>query len=333
MFVSFALFETLEEDGRGESFLVTPTEGPSVPADRIRDLRGFPNSHDVDLGPLRFYTDGGGLKVRRIAFQYGAPALSRHGDVIELHIQHRALPIVAYTLGYYSLLLPPSYFGPVHTSQEHRETWLDDARRMLITVELSSETDTAGSLSLDARLKKDANPSLGFKAPGFDRVPSRDIYRGWNSPLGYSGISGFIRAANASLSGTAPSLFLCHSSSDKEFARQLAIGLAGNGVKVWIDEAEIRVGDSLLAKIEAGILGAKYLLVLLSRASVQSRWCQEELRMALVRQIGGRGITVLPVLFEPCEVPGFLQEKKYADFTAPGSFERALSELTAAVMP
>jgi hypothetical protein len=204
---------------------------------------------------------------------------------------------------------------------------------MLITVELSGETDTAGSLSIHARLKKGADPPPGFKAPGFDRVLSRDIYRGWNSPLGYSGISGFIRAANASLSATAPSLFLCHSSSDKEFARKLAIGLAGNGVKVWIDEAEIRVGDSLLAKIETGILGAKYLLVLLSRASVQSRWCQEELRMALVRQIGGRGISVLPVLLEPCEIPGFLQEKKYADFTTAGGFERALSELAAAVMP
>jgi hypothetical protein len=330
MFVSFALLEALEEDGRGELFLVFPKEGPSVPVDRIRDIRGFPNSREVDLGPLRFYTEDGGLKVRRIAFHYGAPVLSRQGDILKLHIEHCGLPIAAHTLGYYSLLLPSSYFGEARASRNHTETWIDDARRMLITVEIYSDSDNAHSLSVDARLRKNADPPLDFRSPGFERVLAKDIYREWRSPIGYSGISHFIRAANASLSATAPSLFLCHSSSDKEFARKLAIGLAGNGLKVWIDEAEIQVGDSLLSKIESGILGAKYLVVLLSRASVQSRWCQEELRMALARQISGRDITVLPVLIEACEVPGFLQEKKYADLTNSGGLEGVLSELSAA---
>lgn len=335
MFVSFALLEALEEDGRGESFLIFPSEGPSVPADRIRDIRGFPNAQEVELGPLRFYTDSAGLKFRRITFQYGSQAMSRTGDWLEVHIEHRGLPIADNTVGYYSVLLPEGYFGQalvVYPSmQHHNETWLDDLSRMLVTVELHAGNEP--SIVLDARLQQNAAPPPGFLSPGFERVHSRNAYREWSKPISYSSVSGFIRAANASLSGAAPAVFLCHSSSDNGFARRLAVGLAGSGCRVWFDEAEIRVGDSLLAKMEHGILGAKYLIACLSRASVQSRWCQEELRMALARQIGGHEVTVLPVLLESCGMPGFLQEKKYADFSKPGpyEFEKALAELRGAI--
>lgn len=335
MFVSFALLEALDEDGRGESFLIFPSEGPSVPADRIRDLRGFPNAQEVELGPLRFYTDFAGLKFRRITFQYGPQAMFRSGDWLEVHIEHRGLPIADGTVGYYSVLLPEGYFGKVRvldpSMHHHNETWIDDLSRMLVTVELHPANER--SIVLDARLQQNAEPPPGFLSPGFERIHSKDVYREWSKPISYSTVSGFIRAANASLSETAPAVFLCHSSSDNGFARKLAVGLAGSGCKVWLDEAEIRVGDSLLAKIEAGILGTKYLVACLSRASVQSRWCQEELRMALARRIGGHEVAVLPVLLESCEMPGFLQEKKYADFTnsGPVEFEKALSELREAI--
>ena len=46
-----------------------------------------------------------------------------------------------------------------------------------------------------------------------------------------------------------PSVFMCHSSKDKFFVRELAKKLGDYGVYVWIDEAEINIGDSLIAKI------------------------------------------------------------------------------------
>jgi len=49
------------------------------------------------------------------------------------------------------------------------------------------------------------------------------------------------------------SVFLSHSSKDKAFARKLASELQANGVTVWIDEAEIRIGDSLTKKISLAI--------------------------------------------------------------------------------
>ena len=53
--------------------------------------------------------------------------------------------------------------------------------------------------------------------------------------------------------------------------------------------------------------------------------------MALTRQIQGRNIAVLPVVVDDCELPGFLQEKRYADFRNLSEFDRSLIELTASL--
>lgn len=48
--------------------------------------------------------------------------------------------------------------------------------------------------------------------------------------------------------GIMSSIFLSHNSKDKEFVRRLANRLESYGVKVWVDEAEIKVGESLIKK-------------------------------------------------------------------------------------
>jgi hypothetical protein len=48
---------------------------------------------------------------------------------------------------------------------------------------------------------------------------------------------------------------MCHTSDDKPFVRRLRKDLLAHGIpKVWVDVAEIDVGDSLIAKIERGIV-------------------------------------------------------------------------------
>ncbi len=82
-----------------------------------------------------------------------------------------------------------------------------------------------------------------------------------------------------------PSIFLSHSHSDKEFARRLANDLKKKGVKVWIDEAELEIGDSLIEKISEGIDSMDYLAVLLSPDSVSSNWVRKEISIAVVQGI------------------------------------------------
>jgi TIR domain len=110
------------------------------------------------------------------------------------------------------------------------------------------------------------------------------------------------------------SIFLSHSSRDNPFCTRLANDLTELGVSVWYDQWEIKVGDSLRQKIADGISGKDFLAVVLSTASVSSQWVAVELNAALARELKEKDVFVLPLLIEDCEIPVFLQDKKYADF-------------------
>jgi hypothetical protein len=108
---------------------------------------------------------------------------------------------------------------------------------------------------------------------------------------------------------------LSHNHKDKAFVRKLAERLDSHGIRTWVDEAEIRVGDSLITKIESAIKDFTYLGVILSPNSVKSQWVRKEVNIALTQEIVGTQVKVLPLLIESCEIPGFLSDKLYADFT------------------
>lgn len=124
-----------------------------------------------------------------------------------------------------------------------------------------------------------------------------------------------------------PSIFLSHNHKDKPFVRRLAANLTAEGVKVWLDEAEIKVGDSLIRKISSGIYEMDYLGAVLSPDSVKSTWVQEELEQALHIQISEAYVKVLPILLRDCEMPGFLLDKFYADFRDDNNYQEALEKL------
>jgi hypothetical protein len=124
---------------------------------------------------------------------------------------------------------------------------------------------------------------------------------------------------------------MSHSHADKAFARRLSSDLGALGAHVWLDEAEIGVGDSLFEKIEGALDKVDYLAVVMSPASVASRWVLEEVRLAMHGQLSGRQIRTLPILLRDCEVPGFLREKLYADFRAEVTYEEALERLAKSI--
>src|SRR5713101_460460 len=80
-----------------------------------------------------------------------------------------------------------------------------------------------------------------------------------------------------------PSVFLSHSSKDKEFVRHLAGELIREEITVWLDEVELRVGDNL-SGIESSIRASDYLVVVLSKAAVESGWVEREIEVA--RNVG-----------------------------------------------
>lgn len=110
------------------------------------------------------------------------------------------------------------------------------------------------------------------------------------------------------------SIFLSHNSQDKYFVRKLKEDLKRDGVVVWFDEDEMKVGDSLIEKISEGISNMEYLGAILSKNSVESEWVKKEDAIAMTAEISGKRVKVLPVLLEECNIPVFLEDKIYADF-------------------
>jgi hypothetical protein len=125
-----------------------------------------------------------------------------------------------------------------------------------------------------------------------------------------------------------PSIFLSHTWKDKPFARRLASELTQLGARVWIDEAEIKLGDSLIEKIRTGIDEMDYLAVVLSPDSVTSPWVQREVDIAMNQEIEGKQVKVLPLLYRTCDLPWFLKGKLYADFSNPDRYSFALRQVT-----
>src|ERR1051325_3140270 len=73
--------------------------------------------------------------------------------------------------------------------------------------------------------------------------------------------------------------FICHASEDKDdLVRPLAEGLMKLGHKIWYDEFQLRVGDSLRRSIDKGLARSRFGIVVLSPSFFAKNWPQYELR-------------------------------------------------------
>ena len=73
-------------------------------------------------------------------------------------------------------------------------------------------------------------------------------------------------------------IFISHASEDKvEVTRPLANILSTKGIKVWLDESELFVGDSLRGKIDEGLACSQFGIVILSPSFFSKHWPQAEL--------------------------------------------------------
>jgi len=71
--------------------------------------------------------------------------------------------------------------------------------------------------------------------------------------------------------------FLSYAHEDKDFAKRIVIELRKDGIDVKIGLWDIKPGDSLIQKIFVeGLSNCDIFLILLSSASVRSKWVREE---------------------------------------------------------
>jgi hypothetical protein len=107
------------------------------------------------------------------------------------------------------------------------------------------------------------------------------------------------------------SVFISYSHKDKRIARSLARALRDQGLKVWIDQGELRTGDSIISRIASAIHKVEYIVPLVSANSVSSVWCKKEIALAVHRGLKQGGIRMLPLRLDDVEMPASLQDVMY----------------------
>ena len=90
-------------------------------------------------------------------------------------------------------------------------------------------------------------------------------------------------------------VFISHASEDKAaVVEPLAKALQKQGVRVWYDEFELKLGDSLSKCINRGLMYSNFGLVILSKDFFAKRWTEYELQSLLARVVSGEDI-ILPI--------------------------------------
>ncbi len=91
-------------------------------------------------------------------------------------------------------------------------------------------------------------------------------------------------------------VFLSHASEDKEaVVVPLAESLMRAGLKVWLDQFELKVGDSLREKIDQGLSESRFGIVVLSENFLNKRWAKKELNGLYALEDDDRAKVILPI--------------------------------------
>lgn len=90
-------------------------------------------------------------------------------------------------------------------------------------------------------------------------------------------------------------VFISHASEDKdEVVRPLALKLKAGGLRVWYDEFELSIGDSLRRKIDRGLAASRFGIVVLSKSFFNKGWTNYELDGLVTKTITNEQV-LLPI--------------------------------------
>jgi hypothetical protein len=113
------------------------------------------------------------------------------------------------------------------------------------------------------------------------------------------------------MSDFAYDVFLSHSSKDKVVVRELAQRLKSDGVRVWLDEWEIKAGDNIPHKIEEGLENSRVLVLCISANAFGSDWAQLEAGTFRFRDPLNKQRRFIPLRLDDTPIKGSLSQFLY----------------------
>src|SRR5579872_945815 len=109
-------------------------------------------------------------------------------------------------------------------------------------------------------------------------------------------------------------VFLSYSSTDKAVVRATAERLRADGLRVWLDDWEIRPGDSIPSKIEEGLDCSRVLVLFMSAHAFDSDWAQLESGTFRFRDPLNKERRFIPLRLDDAPIKGSLAQFLYIDW-------------------
>ena len=125
-------------------------------------------------------------------------------------------------------------------------------------------------------------------------------------------------------------VFLCHSSSDKPHIRKLFQRLRSAGVKPWLDEENLLLGQDWHYEIIKAVRNSHAVIVCLSKTSIsKAGYIQKEIKYALdVADEQPEGtIFLIPLKLEECDTPDRLKRWQWVKLFDQGGYDKLLCSL------
>jgi hypothetical protein len=127
------------------------------------------------------------------------------------------------------------------------------------------------------------------------------------------------------------SVFLCHSSEDKQAVRDLYKHLTQDGIAPWLDEKNLLPGQDWGQEIKKAVRTSDVVAVCISRSIGKKGFLQKEIREVLdvADQQPEGTIFVIPIKLEECDVPERLQRWQWVNLFEANGYDRLLLALEA----
>lgn len=120
-------------------------------------------------------------------------------------------------------------------------------------------------------------------------------------------------------------VFISYSHKDKDRVSLFASIMAKNGFDIWMDVKQIKLGESIISAVSDGLNNADIYMIFISQNSNSSLWVEQELNIALTKNVENRKPLIIPVLLDDCTIPTVLEGRLYLD--ARKSIQKALIQL------
>src|SRR6266498_122055 len=123
-------------------------------------------------------------------------------------------------------------------------------------------------------------------------------------------------------------VFLSHSSTDRDFVRDLDRKLRAIGVATFFDERDIPWGANIPQAIEEALDKSRHLILVLSPDSVGSDWVALERCVQIFEAPSGGERSILPLLYRDCDVlPPAVRIRRYLAVRSDEEFEQAWPQI------